>query len=295
MTDTNIIDTPDPEASASTPVKESEGELQKTQQQSTASGCTTDNDIEDEIERKTQKLASAESDVAQLKADIKALQVKNAEFKKATDGYDEFVKRANDLLSDLITKISEKTKMAKSVIDDVVAQDIDKKITDGIKTFEDGLEQLGENSKEARKTLDKARTKASEADADYQTAQTVYDAELKHQQKIETSLKESQALITLAESAHDRDDHVQMYLLLQIAAQALASRIEIPTTADYKNKLCKARHAIEQKKSAADTQKGDVDQKSATLTNLVKQYDTAKASELTDLLKQLRGIKPKTS
>lgn len=293
MTDT--IDTPAPEASAPTPAKESEGELQKTQQPSAASAPTTANDLEDELERKKQELATSESDVAQLKADIKALHDKLAEFKQATNGYDAFFKSTSDQLSDLKAKISEKTKMAKSVIDDAVAQGIDQKITDGIKAFEDGFNQLGQSAVDARTILDTARTKASQADAAYQSAQTDYDTVRKLQKTIEAYLKESQALITLAESAHDRDDHVQMYLLLQIAAQALTNKIQIPPTADYRQKLMDAKAAVDQKKTAADTQKKDVDKKSAALTDLAKRYDAAKASELADLLKQLKDIKLKTS
>lgn len=250
------------------------------------------NNPEEELKQKQEELKHAQDDVSALQKEIQALQAKVAEFQQATANYDTFYKASKKQLDEAKLKIADKTKMAKSIIGDTKATAIDGKIAQALTDFATELDGKKTKRKDARTELITAKKASLEADDVSLDKQADYEVVKKQPKDTEAALKDVQNLITLSENAHDSDDHVQMYLLAQIAEKALTDKITIPTLDEYKQALLAAKDAAEQKKQDAAAKKSDADQKASALTELSKNYDTAVASSRTDLLKILKEIKP---
>ena len=249
---------------------------------------------EDELKKKQEDLKNAQDDVTALQNEIKALQAKIAEFQQATTGYDKFYETATRQFQDAKIKIKEKTAMAKSVITEALAQDIDTKIQSTIKDFNELLDKQKKEVDSAHISLRTAKTELFAADDVSLYQQALYEVVKKQPKDTDASIKEIQNLIVLAEKAHDSDDHVQMYLLAQIAEKALADNITILKLEDYKKNLMGAKDTAEKKKLEAATKKSEVDQKTATLSELRKNYASAVADSRSNLVKTLKEIKPTT-
>jgi predicted nucleic acid-binding Zn-ribbon protein len=247
---------------------------------------------EDELKQKQEELKDAQDNVSSLQADIKTLQVKIAEFQQATAGYETFYNTATKQLEDAKVKIEEKSKMAKSVIPESIAKNIDEGIQKQITDLEETLITQKTEVDNAHTALTTTITEASTAEGISKDKQFAYESLKKQPKDTEAALKEVQKLLDEAEKAHDNDKHDQMYLLVQIAKEALTDKIEILKLDKYKETLMEAKNEAEEKKRDATEKKSKAEQQAANLSELTKNYDAAIASKRTNLLKKLKEVKP---
>lgn len=248
--------------------------------------------LEEQLKNKQDDLKSAQEDVSALQTDIKELQTKLAEFKQATANYENISNTAKELKNKVKDKIDSQAKIAISIIGEPKAKAIDKQVDDKIKELQDALTKQKSEVKQARDILKTANDAWSEANDALQEQQAIYELIKKQPNDTDASLKEVQNLVIQAESAHDKDEHGQMYLLTQIAKKALLNNIKILSQDKYSTELLDAQNETANKKQEAEKKKNIAEQKAAALNELSLKYAAANASSQKDLLNTLKKIAP---
>jgi len=248
---------------------------------------------EEELVDKQTELADLKGNATLKEAEINAYKGMVAEFKQATDGYnDAFITNATDRLNKIMTNNDERKATALRRIKNNKAGEIENLITEKIDESGKNINNLEKKVKGARTNLNKAASAVSAAEKKLQESQMEYELLRQSRESIESQLKEFENMITLADNAHDHNEYERMYLLALSVHKLLKSNpINIQNFEDYKKALHTAMTNVGHNKSDAEESKKWVEQARKDLADKTKQYNDAIASEQSGLLKKLKEIK----
>jgi len=228
--------------------------------------------------------ASGRSDT--LKAEIKVLEARIAEVKKATDGYTAAAASEQQELDADVKLIEQKGSMASAAV-----KDQQKAIDAIVQGVDDDISGQGKNIRTLQTGVDNAQQDSDAAAADWKAKADAYNGLKQTQKNIDDQLKQIKALIDQAAKAESQNDVVSMYFLLE-EASAAAKAVTILTPDDYTAALKAAQAAVESSKTDSTTKKADLDAKSKVLADAKAQLSAAVASRRATILTKLKAIKP---
>ena len=223
-----------------------------------------------------------------LSADIKTLEARVAEIQSASDGFKAASAQLELDLASSKKALATKMSMAEAGIGDqkdAVDQKIDS-IKQAMIAQASEVEALG-------KTAEHARQASATAAGTAATKQAAYNDLRNTQKNTETAIRGVKSLLDQASAAEAQGDVFGMYFLLKEASAEFAI-IAVPKPTDIEAKLKVAQADVEASKQTAAAKKQDSDKKTQAHIEAQKSLDAASADFRSNVLKQLKEMKPKS-
>lgn len=247
---------------------------------------------ESDLEKKKQDLATAKAEAdtangraAALTAEIKALEARIADAKKATDAYKEQSSKLQQDLNDAEKQLSQKSAMAVAALKDQ-KDAVDKVIQSVDQDLAAQATKLGALQTSAQK----AQQDWADADAKAKAKQDAYTAAKQVQKTLEDRLKQIKDLLDQAGKAETQGDVISMYFLLQ-EASAAAKDLNVASPDDYTAAVKTAQSDAESARAIAAERKGELDTQNKQLADASAQLTAATAARRTTILTKLKQIR----
>jgi hypothetical protein len=224
-----------------------------------------------------------------LSLEIKTLEVRVAEIQSASDGFKAASAQLENDLASSKKALATKMSMAEAGIGDQ-KDAVDQKI----ESLKQGMNAQASEVEALGKTAEHARQASATAASTAVTKQTAYNDLRNTQKSTEAAIRGAKSLLDQASAAEAQGDVFGMYFLLKEASEEFAT-IAVPKPSDVEAKLKVAQADAEASKQTAAARKQDSDKKIQAHIEAQKSFDAASADFRSNVLKQLKEIKPKSA
>lgn len=249
-------------------------------------------DDQAELDKKNKELDTVNAEfhdaaarVATLTAEVKILEARIADAKKAIDAYGAGSPSQQKELDDDLKLIAQKWAMASAAVKN--QKDAIDKI---VKSVDDDIAAQSAKVDGLQKAVDKASQEYATAAADWKVKSDAYAAIKQTQKTTDDQLKQIKALIDQAAKAETQDDVVAMYFLLEEALTA-AKAVTIISADEYAAKLKAAQADAESSKATSAAEKSELDAFSKQYADAQTQLAAAIAARRSTILTKLKEIK----
>jgi hypothetical protein len=254
-------------------------------------GASTVNDAADleqkkkDLEKVSQQLTAVTKQAADLTEQIKTLEARAAEVRKATDAYLPIATAQQKELDEDRKLNGQKRMMALAGVKDQ-KEEIDKIV----QVADAELATQAAKVEACQETVKKANQDLEAAKADAQTKQDNYAALNQTQKDTDLQLKQVSDLMSQAAKAEAAADVASMYFLLEEAA-AVMKPLAIVSPDDYAVRVRSASADVAASKQAVATQKAQLDQKTKDLGDAQADLAAKKAARRATILAKLKDRK----
>jgi DNA repair exonuclease SbcCD ATPase subunit len=255
----------------------------------TAGGTPTGDAAELEQKKKDLNTVKAQLDDATarttaLAAEIKVLEQRISDVKKATDAYTAAIAAQQKELDDDQKLIGQKLLMATAGVKDQIDA-VDKLV----KSVDDDIAEQAGKLGALRTAADKAQQAWDVAAADAKAKQDAYATIKQAQKNTDDQLKQVKALTDQAVKAEVQGDIVSMYFLLQEASK-LAKSVTILSPGEYDKNVKAAQADAEAAKAKLGDRKTESDKQQKLLADAETQLTAAQSARQATILAKLKAI-----
>ncbi|MEG9436331.1 hypothetical protein JAO29_09160 [Edaphobacter sp. HDX4] len=238
--------------------------------------------LKDQLDDSTKTLTT-------LSAEIKILEARVAEIRSASDGFKAASAQLEQDLASSKRALETKMSMAEAGIGDQKGI-----VNQKIESFKKAIGDQAAEVEALGKAAEHAQQAYATAASTVATKEKAYNDLRNTQKTTDAAIKSVRSLLDQASALDAQGDVFGMYFLLEQASEEF-KHITVPKPADVEAQLKVSQADVEASKQTAATRKQDSDKKTQAHIEAQKALNTDSANFRSNVLKQLKEIKPRGS